>query len=92
VKKTAAFGNGFIHEAASALPGMIAEVLRSAAVRQRFLMPPVWTPEIKKEPRFFERTPADDKPGLSECLLCQRLQTGAGPCDGLLLIIHRQME
>jgi hypothetical protein len=30
VKKTAAFGDGFIHEAASALPGMIAEVLRSA--------------------------------------------------------------
>jgi hypothetical protein len=30
VNKTAAFGDGFIHEAASALPGMIAEVLRSA--------------------------------------------------------------
>ena len=40
------------------LPALTAEVLRSAAVRQRFLMPPVWTPEIKKEPRFFERTPA----------------------------------
>jgi 8-oxo-dGTP pyrophosphatase MutT (NUDIX family) len=40
------------------LPALTADVLRSAAVRQRFLMPPVWTPEIKTEPRFFERAPA----------------------------------
>ena len=40
------------------LPALTAAVLRSAAVRQRFLMPPVWTPEIKTEPRFFEREPA----------------------------------
>jgi 8-oxo-dGTP pyrophosphatase MutT (NUDIX family) len=39
------------------LPALTAEVLRSAAVRQRFLMPPVWTPEIKTEPRFIERGP-----------------------------------
>ena len=40
------------------LPALTAAVLRSAAVRQRFLIPPVWTPEIKTEPRFFEREPA----------------------------------
>lgn len=39
------------------LPALTAEALRSAAVRQRFLMPPVWTPEIKTEPRFSERGP-----------------------------------
>ncbi|MBC8057513.1 MAG: CoA pyrophosphatase [Rhizobiales bacterium] len=40
------------------LPALTAEVLRSAAVRQRFLMPPVWSPETRNEPRFNERTPA----------------------------------
>ena len=40
------------------LPALTATALRSAAVRQRFLMPPVWTPEIKTEPRFNERAPA----------------------------------
>jgi len=39
------------------LPALTAEVLRSAALRQRFLMPPVWAPEIKTEPRFNERSP-----------------------------------
>ena len=39
------------------LPALTAEVLRSAAVRQRFLLPPLWTPEIKNEPRFNERSP-----------------------------------
>lgn len=39
------------------LPALTAEVLRSAAVRQRFLMPPVWSPEIKHEPRFNDRLP-----------------------------------
>ena len=39
------------------LPALTAEVLRSAAVRQRFLMPPVWAPEIKNEPRFSDRAP-----------------------------------
>jgi 8-oxo-dGTP pyrophosphatase MutT (NUDIX family) len=39
------------------LPALTAEVLRSASVRQRFLMPPLWTPEIKQEPRFSERSP-----------------------------------
>ncbi|HEY9237358.1 MAG TPA: CoA pyrophosphatase [Burkholderiaceae bacterium] len=40
------------------LPALTAEVLRSAAVRRRFLMPPLWTPEIKHEPRFVDRAPA----------------------------------
>ena len=39
------------------LPALTAEVLRSASVRQRFLMPPIWAPEIKAEPRFSERAP-----------------------------------
>ncbi|MES2990816.1 MAG: CoA pyrophosphatase [Pseudomonadota bacterium] len=39
------------------LPALTAEVLRSASVRQRFLMPPLWTPEIKQEPRFNDRSP-----------------------------------
>ncbi|HEY4066847.1 MAG TPA: CoA pyrophosphatase, partial [Burkholderiaceae bacterium] len=37
---------------------LTAAVLRSEALRRRFLMPPVWTPEIKKEPRFIDRAPA----------------------------------
>ena len=28
------------------LPALTADVLRSASVRQRFLVPPLWTPEI----------------------------------------------
>ena len=40
------------------LPALTATVLRSDDVRRRFLMPPVWAPEIKTEPRFNERTPA----------------------------------
>lgn len=39
------------------LPALTADVLRSAALRQRFLVPPVWTPEIKHEPRFNDRLP-----------------------------------
>ena len=40
------------------LPAVPAAVLRPDAMRQRFLMPPVWSPEVKHEPRFNERTPA----------------------------------
>ena len=39
------------------LPALTAEVLRSGAVRQRFLMPPIWSPEIRHEPRFNDRSP-----------------------------------
>lgn len=40
------------------LPALTADVLRSAAVRRRFMLPPIWTPEIKNEPRFNDRAPA----------------------------------
>jgi 8-oxo-dGTP pyrophosphatase MutT (NUDIX family) len=40
------------------LPALTAAALQSDALRQRFLLPPVWTPEIKKEPYFHDRTPA----------------------------------
>ncbi len=39
------------------LPALTAAVLRSDDVRRRFLVPPVWTPEVKTEPRFNERAP-----------------------------------
>jgi len=39
------------------LPALTAEALGSAAVRQRFLVPPVWAPEVKNEPRFNDRSP-----------------------------------
>jgi 8-oxo-dGTP pyrophosphatase MutT (NUDIX family) len=40
------------------LPALTAAALGSDALRQRFLTPPVWTPEVKKEPRFTDREPA----------------------------------
>ena len=40
------------------LPAVPARELSIAALRQRFAAPPLWTPEIKSEPRFIERTPA----------------------------------
>ena len=40
------------------LPALTAAALRSDALRQRFMLPPIWTPEVKTEPRFNERTPA----------------------------------
>jgi 8-oxo-dGTP pyrophosphatase MutT (NUDIX family) len=40
------------------LPALTAAALRSDALRQRFMLPPIWTPEVKNEPRFNERTPA----------------------------------
>jgi 8-oxo-dGTP pyrophosphatase MutT (NUDIX family) len=40
------------------LPALTADALRSDALRQRFLKPPLWTPEIKTEPRFNDRAPA----------------------------------
>lgn len=39
------------------LPAATPEVLRGEALRQRFLAPPVWSPEIKTERRFTDRTP-----------------------------------
>lgn len=40
------------------LPALGAATLRPDALRQRFMLPPIWTPEIKHEPRFNDRTPA----------------------------------
>ncbi|HWI10146.1 MAG TPA: CoA pyrophosphatase [Burkholderiaceae bacterium] len=40
------------------LPALTPAVLHGDALRQRFLTPPVWTPEIKTEGRFTERAPA----------------------------------
>ncbi len=40
------------------LPRLTAAALRSDGRRQPFRMPPLWTPEIKKEPRFIDRAPA----------------------------------
>ena len=40
------------------LPALASDTLRPEALRQRFMLPPVWTPEIKHEPRFNDRLPA----------------------------------
>ncbi|MGK2897415.1 MAG: CoA pyrophosphatase [Burkholderiaceae bacterium] len=40
------------------LPALTPQTLHSGALRQRFLAPPVWTPEIKVERRFVDRAPA----------------------------------
>ena len=40
------------------LPALTPAVLHGDALRQRFLTPPVWTPEIKTERRFTDRAPA----------------------------------
>ena len=40
------------------LPPVRADALTVAALRQRFLMPPAWQPEIAAERRFNEREPA----------------------------------
>lgn len=40
-------------------PAVPAERLNAQALRARFAMPPVWTPEVVREPRFSERPPAD---------------------------------
>ena len=42
----------------SHLPAVNPEALLAEAMRRRFIAPPVWTPEIKTEPRFTERAPA----------------------------------
>ena len=40
------------------LPAVTPEVLHRDALRQRFLAPPVWSPEVKAEHRFSDRAPA----------------------------------
>lgn len=40
------------------LPAVDATRLTPQALRQRFAMPPAWTPELRAEPRFTDRAPA----------------------------------
>jgi 8-oxo-dGTP pyrophosphatase MutT (NUDIX family) len=40
------------------LPAITPEVMRSESLRERFMTPPVWSPEIKTEHRFTDRAPA----------------------------------
>lgn len=39
------------------LPAVTATALQPDALRQRFLFPPSWQPEVRAEPRFTERAP-----------------------------------
>ena len=39
------------------LPSVARDMLLAPALRQRFLAPPLWTPESSIEPRFIERAP-----------------------------------
>ena len=39
------------------LPKVQAHVLQPLALAQRFRQPPIWTPELKGEPRFSDRVP-----------------------------------
>ena len=40
------------------LPAVPAERLRASALRARFAAPPVWQPEVVREPKFLDRPPA----------------------------------
>ncbi|MFT3719927.1 CoA pyrophosphatase [Pseudorhodoferax sp.] len=40
------------------LPAISADRLQPEALRQRFRAPPVWEPEVRREPRFTDRAPA----------------------------------
>lgn len=41
------------------LPAVQPAQLAALALRQRFIAPPIWLPEIEREPRFGEHAPAD---------------------------------
>jgi len=41
------------------LPAVPHERLNAQALRSRFAAPPVWTPEVVREPKFSDRPPAD---------------------------------
>ena len=40
------------------LPAVPPERLTATALRQRFVTPPAWQPELREEPRFADRAPA----------------------------------
>jgi 8-oxo-dGTP pyrophosphatase MutT (NUDIX family) len=42
----------------SALPAVAPEQLTARALRARFAKPPIWTPELRHEPRMTDRAPA----------------------------------
>ncbi|MDM0012724.1 CoA pyrophosphatase [Variovorax sp. J22P168] len=42
----------------SHLPPVDSQRMAPKALRARFAMPPVWTPELRSEPRMFDRAPA----------------------------------
>ncbi len=48
-----------IRDDGSLLPAVPPDRLTAAALRARFRQPPVWQPEVRKEPRFTDRAPAD---------------------------------
>ncbi len=43
----------------SDLPAVPHERLNAQALRARFAAPPIWTPEVVREPKFLDRPPAD---------------------------------
>lgn len=47
-----------VHRVDHDLPAVPLEHLQAQALRARFDTPPVWTPEVRREPRFSDRTPA----------------------------------
>ncbi len=55
------------------LPPVPAERLRAPALRARFASPPPWRPEVEREPRFSERSPAE------AAVLLPLVQRQAGP-------------
>ena len=62
------------------LPAVPSERLTPAALRQRFVTPPAWQPELRQEPKFADRAPAAaavlvplvDRPGGLSVLLTER--------------------
>ena len=62
------------------LPAVPLERLTATALRQRFVTPPAWQPELREEPRFADRAPAAaavlvplvDRPGGLSVLLTER--------------------
>lgn len=64
----------------TALPPVRRERLSPSALRERFLHPPLWQPEVRQEPRFADRAPAAaavlvplvERPGGLTVLLTER--------------------
>lgn len=65
------------------LPAVPPERLQPAALRQRFLAPPVWEPEVRAEPRFTDRAPA------RAAVLVPIVEHASGPT---LLLTERSLQ